>query len=273
MNNQLIIGSVQMPTSSNRKANLETMESYLAHINKNFPQVELVVFPELASTDFNKKPRVQAEELPGKTTKFFSELAKKYNTWLVPGSVYELESDNVYNTCPVFNPSGKLVGRYRKRYPWTPYEKTEPGREPFVFNIKNVGKVGLMVCYDIWFPEVSRDLVNLGAELLIVPTMTTTGDRAQERIIARATAITQQCYVVTCNSVGYAGVGGSQIIDPEGFVLQDGGGSAILQTAVIDFNRIRNLREVGIAGVTAPLKTFYENKQGFKVYKKNNNKN
>ena len=88
MNNQLIIGSVQMPTSSNRKANLETMESYLAHINKNFPQVELVVFPELASTDFNKKPKAQAEELPGETTKFFSELAKKYNMWLVPGSVY-----------------------------------------------------------------------------------------------------------------------------------------------------------------------------------------
>ena len=124
-----------------------------------------------------------------------------------------------------------------------------------------------MICYDIWFPEVARDLVHLGAELIIVPTMTTTGDRKQEQIIAQATAITQQCYVVSCNGVGYGGVGGSQVIDPEGVLLQDNGEGACMQTAIIDFDRVRTIRETGIAGITTPLKTFQENSQSFAVYK------
>ena len=96
-----------------------------------------------------------------------------------------------------------------------------------------------MICYDLWFPEVARDLVNLGAELILVPTMTTTGDRSQEQVISRATSIMQQCYVVSCNGVGYGGVGGSVIVDPDGNVLQKSGGSPCLQTAVIDFRFIK----------------------------------
>ena len=72
----------------------------------------------------------------------------------------------------------------------------------------------------MWFPEVARDLVNCGAELLVVPTMTTTGDRYQEKTIAKATAITQQSYLISCNGVGRGGVGGSLIIDPEGSILR-----------------------------------------------------
>jgi len=125
-----------------------------------------------------------------------------------------------------------------------------------------------MICYDIWFPEVARELVHLGAELIIVPTMTTTGDRNQEQIISQATAITQQCYVVSCNGVGYGGVGGSQIIDPEGVVLQNNGEGSCLQTCVIDFDHIRKIREIGVAGVTRPLKAFKDNSQTFSVYKK-----
>ena len=159
------------------------------------------------------------------------------------------------------------MGNYRKRYPWRPYEKTTPGNEPFVFSIDGMGTIGIMICYDIWFPEVARDLVHMGAELIIVPTMTTTGDRKQEQIIAQATAITQQCYVVSCNGVGYGGVGGSQVIDPEGVLLQDNGEGACMQTAIIDFDRVRTIRETGIAGVTTPLKTFQENSQSFAVYK------
>ena len=272
MKNQIIIGSVQMPTQESASKNIDTMHSYLDHISKNLPQIKMVVFPELASADFTKKPIDQAESIPGEKTKIFSEFAKSYKLWLIPGSVYEQESGKVYNTCPVFSPKGELVGRYRKRYPWGPYEKTDPGHHPFVFELNNGARIGILICYDIWFPEVSRDLVNLGAEVLIVPTLTSTGDRSQEQTIAKATAIVQQSYVISCNSVGFVGVGGSQIIDPEGLVLQDGGQGAMVQTAVVDFNRVRSLREAGVAGVTAPIKTFYENKQTFDVYSVENKK-
>ena len=159
-----------------------------------------------------------------------------------------------------------MIGKYRKRYPWCPYEKTTPGNSPFVFQVQDIGVVGIMICYDMWFPEVARDLVNQGAEIIIVPTMTTTGDRIHEKILARATAITQQCYVVSCNGVGFGGVGGSMIIDPEGSVLQESGEGPYMQTAVIDFEKVRIVRGNGIAGVTRPLKDFNQNKQRFSVY-------
>ena len=123
-----------------------------------------------------------------------------------------------------------------------------------------------MICYDIWFPEVSRDLINLGAEMIVVPTMTTTGDRRQEQIISQATAIMQQSYVVSCNAVGYGGNGGSQIIDPEGNLLQNNNEGSCLQTAIIDFERVRTVRETGTACVSTPLKSFKNNKQTFNVY-------
>ncbi|MFL2983778.1 MAG: nitrilase-related carbon-nitrogen hydrolase, partial [Candidatus Neomarinimicrobiota bacterium] len=86
------------------------------------------------------------------------------------------------------------------------------------------------------------------------------------KILARATAITQQCYVVSCNGVGFGGVGGSMIIDPEGSVLQESGEGPYMQTAVIDFEKVRIVRGNGIAGVTRPLKDFNQNKQRFSVY-------
>ena len=243
------------------------MEEYLIHINAAFPQIDLVVFPELSSMSIGSKMAKQAQPIPGELTDIFAGWAKKYGVWLIPGSMYESSDNNIFNSTPVFSSKGKLMGNYRKRYPWRPYEKTTPGKEPLVFSIDGMGTIGIMICYDIWFPEVARDLVHLGAELIIVPTMTTTGDRKQEQIITQATAITQQCYVVSCNGVGYGGVGGSQVIDPEGVLLQDNGEGACMQTAIIDFDRVRTIRETGIAGVTTPLKTFQENSQSFAVYK------
>ena len=264
----LNIASVQMHVTQNQKDNLVTMEKYLQHIQKTFPQIDMVVFPELCAMNIGSDMKSGAQKVPGPLTSVFSNWAKKYELWIIPGSMYELSHDNIYNTSTVFSPQGEMIGAYRKRYPWKPYEKTTSGSAPFVFNVDKIGVVGIMICYDIWFPEVARDLIHLGAELIIVPTMTTTGDRKQEQIISQATAITQQCYVVSCNGVGYGGVGGSQIIDPEGVVLQSNGEGPCIQTSVIDFDHVRKIREIGVAGVTKPLKAFVDNPQTFSVYKK-----
>ena len=267
MNNYLNIASVQMFVAKNQKENIQSMEEYLKHISSVFPHIKMVVFPELCSMDFNLDIKTNAQTLEGKLIKLFGRWAKKYKVWLVPGSIYEKSGGDIYNSCPVFSPDGLLIGVYRKRYPWAPYEKTKPGHKPFVFEIPNIGKVGVMICYDIWFPEVSRDLIGLGAEMIIVPTMTTTGDRKQEQIVCQATAITQQSYIISCNAVGYGGNGGSQIIDPEGNLLQNNNEGPCFQTAIIDFERVKIVREVGTAGVSTPLKSFKDNKQNFDVYK------
>ena len=75
----------------------------------------------------------------------------------------------------------------------------------------------------MWFPEVSRSLAWLGAELILHPTMTSTSDREVETAVARANAIFNQCYFVDVNIVGQYGGGRSQIIDPDGTVLQFAG--------------------------------------------------
>lgn len=266
MKTHINIASVQMFVAKEQKENMKTMEEYLKHIYSVFPHIDMVVFPELCAMDFNSDFKKTAQSSKGQLVETFSGWAKKYKLWLIPGSFYEKSGESIYNSCPVFSPEGLLIGIYRKRYPWFPYEKTTPGNKPFVFEIPNVGKVGIMICYDSWFPEVSRDLINLGAEMIIVPTMTTTGDRRQEQIVSQATAIMQQSYVVSCNAVGYGGNGGSQIIDPEGCLLQNNNEGACLQTAIIDFERVRIVREIGTAGVSTPLKTFNSNKQVFKVY-------
>lgn len=269
MNSHLNIASVQMYGQLKMDSNLNSMEDYLQYIQKVFPQIGMVVFPELATSGLGgSELKKLAQKIPGELTDTFSHWANKYSTWLIPGSMYELDGKNVYNSTPVINPKGEIVGVYRKRYPWLPYEKSQPGDKPFVFEIEGIGKVGIMICYDIWFPECARELALKGAELIVVPTATTTGDRIQEKIIVQATAITQQCYVVSCNGAGYGGIGGSMIVDPEGLILQQNGEGPCMQTALIDFDHVRTLREVGIAGVSTPLKAFKTNKQTFSIYNK-----
>ena len=242
-------------------------KNHLIYLDKVLPQVKMVILPELSISYIHREPQKQSQNVPGQRTSLFSSLAKKHGVWLIPGSIYEKSGKNTYNTALVFSPKGELVGKYRKRYPWYPYEKTTPGKDPIVFRIEGIGTIGLMICYDLWFPEVARDLTNLGAEMIVIPTMTTTGDRYQESILVRATAITQQCYVLSCNGVGFGGVGKSMIVDPEGYILQESGSSTFMQTSAIDFNRVKLIREMCVAGVTFPLKDYRQNKQTFTIYK------
>ena len=117
MDKSIKIASVQMHVSNDNEKNLQTMEDCLKHIDNLFKDIDLVVFPELCSMSLDQTMEKQAEKIPGLISNLFSKWAKKYNKWLIPGSVYEKYSDKVYNSTPVFSPSGKLLGVYRKRYP------------------------------------------------------------------------------------------------------------------------------------------------------------
>ena len=123
MDNQLVVASIQMYCHGNQEKNLSAMEEYLAVINKAFPNIELVVFPELSAHGSIENISNESEKIPGKLTSVFSKMAKKYNLWLIPGSIYESVNKDVFNTTPVFSANGDLVGKYRKRYPGVPTKK------------------------------------------------------------------------------------------------------------------------------------------------------
>ena len=135
MNKSITIASIQMFAHKEKKKNRKEIERHLNRITSLFPQINMVVFPELAITDRIDDMQMQAEEIPGPLTEYFSNLAKQHGVWLIPGTIYERLGDDVFNTAPVFTPQGELLGKYQKRYPWCPYEKTKPGTKPFTFKI------------------------------------------------------------------------------------------------------------------------------------------
>ena len=143
-----------------------------------------------------------------------------------------------------------MVARYRKVFPWQPHEHSAPGDEFVTFEIPDLGRVGLAICYDGAFPETFRQLAWMGAEVVLQPTLTPTADRAAELVMARANAIFNQLYVVSLNAAQPAGLGRSLIVDPEGLIRQSTGESEELMTDVLDLDAVTRVREYGTAGVS-----------------------
>jgi predicted amidohydrolase len=218
----------------------------------------MLVFPELhlyhsileALALNHASLREAAISLEDPLVRWFGELAAEHNIWLIPGSICEKGPNNeTYNTALVFNPQGQLVTSYRKMFPWRPFEPYTPGEEFCVFEVPDVGRFGLNICYDAWFPEVSRSLAWMGAELIINIVKTTTPDRAQELVLARANSIVNQVFVVSVNTAGPVGYGQSIITGPEGEVLAEAPSSDEM-VLVCDFTRsaVARVRTVGTAG-------------------------
>ena len=232
---------------------------------ERFPWVQMIVLSELAAhgplTEF-------AQPLGGETETAFREAAVRHGVWLLPGSIYEIGTDGkIYNSAPVINPAGEVVARCRKLFPFLPYEaNVEPGTEFCVFDVPHVGRIGVSICYDIWFPETTRSLTAMGAEVLLHPVLTGTVDREIELTIARATAAQFQCYVFDINGLATGGVGRSAVIDPAGVLLYQAGGSEEIIPVEVDFAMVRRQRECGLRGLGQPLKSFRDSKVPLPIY-------
>ena len=117
-----------------------------------------------------------------------------------------------------------------------------PGDGFVTFDIPDVGRIGLAICYDGFFPEVIRQLAWLGAEVVIQPTLTTTSDREAELVAARANAIFNQLYVVNVNASQPAALGRSVDRRPEGIVRAQAGEGEELITDVLDLEAVERVR-------------------------------
>jgi predicted amidohydrolase len=225
---------------------------FTAHVTgvlRRFPGTALVVYPELHLFGDDAELSGLAEPLTGPRVSALADLAGELGVWLVPGTVPELAPDGgTYNTAVALSPDGRVAAAYRKCFPWRPYERFRPGTEFVVFDLPGVGRAGLSICYDAWFPEVTRQLAWQGAEFVITPTRTTTSDRAQELVLTRANAIVNQVYVLSVNAAA-PGVGQSLAVDPEGRVRVAAGRPAEVLTDVIDLADVTRVREYGTAGL------------------------
>lgn len=244
--------------------NLDRIAAEVSAVSRRFPWVRMVLLGELcgfgASID-------HAQCLPGDAERFLRELARRTGLWLVPGSLYERQGERIYNTTPVIDPEGEVVARYRKMYPFAPYERGVAAGDQFVvFDVPSAGRFGVSICYDMWFPETTRSLASLGAEVVLHPTMTNTIDRDVEIAIARASAASNQCYFVDINVAGDLGVGRSVVCGPGGEVVHQAGEGREVIAFEVDFAHVRRCRERGWQGLGQPLKSFRDHEVVFPAY-------
>ncbi len=257
------IAGIQMRISALNE-NVTHLVSQIDHLMALHPWVQMVLVSELAPLG----PLVKnAQPVDGDVEKKLRDLAARHGIWLIPGSMFVREGDHTYNMSLVIGPDGALIGRYRKMFPFLPYEVgVTAGREPLLFDVPGVGRFGVSICYDMWFPETTRTLAVMGAEVILHPSLTNTIDRELELSIARAAAITNQCFFFDINGVGDGGNGRSIIVGPAGDVLYEAGCAEELMPIEIDLARVRRSREFGLRGLGQVLKSFRDRHVDFPIY-------
>jgi len=259
------IAGIQMKISAVHP-NVEMMKLKIDITMNLYPWVEMVLFSELSGYG----PLLHtAREIPGDFEKEMQAMAKKHGIWLLPGSIFEKVDNKIYNTATVINPEGEVVTRYRKMFPFYPYEVgVSAGHEYCTFDVPDIGKFGVSICYDMWFPETIRTLAVMGAEVILHPTMTGTIDRDIELSIARAMATVNQCFFFDVNGLDTGGSGRSIVCGPDGRVLYQAGSTEEIFPIEINVDRVKRSRELGVLRLGQPLKSFRDHLGDFTIYRK-----
>lgn len=246
------IAGLQLETAATD--NVDSMIDEIDAVHRRFPWVQMVMLGELHAFG----PRTQyAQPLPNAVERRFCEAARRNQVWLLPGTFFERAGDKVYNTASIINPDGEVIRRYRKMFPFLPYEYgVDAGCEPCVFDVPDVGRFGVSICYDMWFPEHVRTLACLGAEVILHPSLTNTIDRDLELSIARANAAINQCYFFSLNLAPRLGFGRSAVFGPGGEPIHIAGTAREIIPVELDFEHLRRVRRRGWHGLGQTLKSF-----------------
>lgn len=227
------IAAIQMPTVADKMENVRTVKAYLEKIKDENP--DFVILPEMFCCPYQTENfPIYAEKEGGPVWQQLSGYAKQYGIYLIGGSMPEKDAEgNVYNTSYIFDREGKQIGKHRKVHlfdidvkggqTFKESDTLTAGDSDTVFDTE-FGKIGVMLCFDIRFPELSRMMVNDGAKVIFVPAAfnMTTGP-AHWELSFRTRALDNQIYMVGCApardvSAGYISWGHSIVTDPWGRV-------------------------------------------------------
>jgi deaminated glutathione amidase len=258
------IGVAALQLDLEKTNNLARLGEEVAAAKKRLPWVDLIVLPELATYGVDVR---HAEPAAGPAEREFCRLARELKIWLIGGSLFQTEGEHTYNVAPVIDPSGQVVTRYRKMFPFCPYEAgVAPGGSFCLFELPGVARFGVTICYDIWFPETIRSLVWLGADVILCPTLTNTIDRDVELALVRAHAASNQCYFVNVNSAGRLAFGRSIVCGPGGEVIHEAGQGREIIAFELDTSYLARVRERGWNGLGQNLKAFRDARVAFPPY-------
>lgn len=213
-------------------------------------QPDVLVFPETWNTGFFPKENLESlSDRDGSRVKaVFGALAEKLNVNIVAGSVANYRDGKVFNTAFVFDRKGNCVASYDKTHLFTPMGEDNyftPGDHLCRFTLDGV-RCGLIICYDVRFPELTRSLTVPGLDMLFVVSQWPKVRTFHLRSLTTARAIENQMFVICCNSCGTAGEtvygGNSAIIDPWGETICLAGEQEQIITAQCDMSILDNIR-------------------------------
>jgi len=212
--------------------NLEIMDNLIKNAQEKCNgKLDLIAFPELFITGYNLRDNYSkvAEEIPSssKAQKGIINLSKKYNVHIATGIV-EKSGKSLFNSAIMIGPDG-YIGHYRKQFlpNFGPFEEKlffGEGDQTPVFETP-FGKIGVQICYDLFFPETSMGLARNGAELILNLAASPTTSRPLFHRVIPARAIETTCFYAYSNNVGTQGsltfAGESVIVDPRGKTIAE----------------------------------------------------
>ena len=226
------IALVQFKASTDKKKNLPKILDYIKQAAKN--NADMCTFPEYMmfytpKTQTARQVAQEAETINGEFVSAICDSARK-NSIAIVGTMYEKsrKKDRVYDTSFIINKSGKVTGKYRKIHLYDALgfkesDKMSSGNLIPMPTKTIVGKIGMMICYDLRFPEMSRSLAARGTEVLLAPSAWVNGPMKEEHWITlnKSRAIENGCYVIAPDHLGHVYSGRSLAIDPYGRILLD----------------------------------------------------
>ncbi|MBE6718800.1 MAG: carbon-nitrogen family hydrolase [Ruminococcaceae bacterium] len=244
------VSCIQMDIALGRvDANFEKAKQLIIEAMKNAPDV--IVLPETWNTGFFPKENLESySDVNGQRTKAeIGGLAKEYNVNIVAGSVSNVKNHKVYNTAYVFDRQGECIAEYDKVHSFSPMGENsfyENGNADCRFTLDGKN-CGIIICYDIRFPELTRKMAVNGLDCLFVVAQWPKVRVPHLTALVKARAIENQMFVVCCNSCGKAGEtvygGNSRIVEPWGNELVTADEQEKIITSELDFGVIKNIRE------------------------------
>lgn len=211
---------------------------------------DVIVFPEMWNTGYALDQIQQIADVNGERTKaMLSAFSRKHGVQIVGGSVAERKGDGgVYNKIYVFDEQGEVQSDYSKIHLFRLMEEEKHLTAGDAIGTLEVAgeKAGMMICYDIRFPELARKLALSGAKLMFVPAQWPNPRLHHWRTLLTARAIENQMYVIACNRCGVSGetsfFGHSLIIDPWGEIVAEAGETETIVRAEIELGLVNEVR-------------------------------
>ena len=256
MKKSLTVAQVQMPVTRDKSENIAAACRLIRRAARQ--GAELAMLPEMFCCPYeNRAFRPYGEPLGGPAQQAVSALARELGIWIIAGSLPELEGERVYNTAFVYDDTGRQVARHRKMHlfdisveggqSFRESDTLSPGNDVTVFFFF-WGKLGLCICFDLRFEELSRLMTLQGAQIILTPAAfnMTTGP-AHWELMFRQRAVDNQLFTVGTSPArdeagSYVAWGHSIACDPWGSVIRQCGAGEELAVTDLDLTRIAAVR-------------------------------